>query len=118
MDLNGLLDHERCHGKAVPHLALETLGVAEVAPGLDSLRPAHVVYQTRVLSHFLCQLLIFFHLLFCVPEPLVNLLLLESERVDKFKDLLSLGRLPSLLFEELPEDFALVPILALPPIFC
>ena len=98
-------------------LALEALRVTEVPPGFHSLGTCHIVDETRILAKFLRELLILFNLFLGVPEPLVNLLLLEAYGGDKFKDLGTLRRLASQLLEELPEFLALVPVLALPSFF-
>ena len=52
---------------------------------------------------FLCKLSVLFHLLLCVPEPLVNLVFLEVELLGEIVDLLSRGCFSLQAFVKLPE---------------
>jgi len=58
--------------------ALQALHLTRLAELPDSLAALFVEDVAYILAHFVCKLLILLNLLLCVPEPLVDLLLLES----------------------------------------
>ena len=68
------------------------------------------------MSHLVGELLVLLHLLLCVPEPLIYLLLFQVEVGGELEDLGALGWATLQLFEEAPEGIALVFGLSLPPV--
>jgi len=85
-----------------------------LTPLLDGLTALLIEHEVEVLAHLLSILLIFNNLLLGVPEPFIDLLLLQVELSDKFQNLVALWRAALQLFEETPEHITLLFILPLP----
>ena len=62
--------------------ALQALTLHHLAPFFDGLTALLVMHQVEGFAHLLRKLLVLFHLLFGVPEPLVDLRLLQTELFD------------------------------------
>ena len=59
--------------------AFQSLHLSRLTELPHGLRALLIEDITDVLAHLICKLLIFLDLLLCIPEPFINLLLLEVE---------------------------------------
>ena len=100
MDLEGGLDLLGCHAlaKAVFAVDADALAAAARAAG-DLVGIAHL--------DALRQLRVLLHLLLCVPEPLVDLILLKVEFLGEVADLVARGSLALQTLVEVPQGVLL-----------
>lgn len=87
--------------------------LAELPHGLRTLLVEDIA---NVLAHLICKVLILLDLLLRIPEPLVNLLLLEVEVRGELEYLGALRRASLQLLEEPPERISLDSGLSLPAV--
>ena len=114
MDLDRLLDIEGVHGcRSVASDTLKPLARLLRLPKLDKLAAMLMLDLFLVLANLLRVLLILFHLLLGVPEPLVDLLLGQPELLREVLDLVWVRLVAAEALEELPQLLLLLLIFAL-----
>ena len=112
-DLLGCLDLNGSECVTFTIYTAQPLRLLFLLPSFDRLAALLSMDECLVFSELFSKLFILFYFFLCVPEPLINLLLLHSELTSHFQELISGRHLSLRLIIQSPQLLLLCGVLAL-----